>query len=281
MTEVRVPVRRDVPSAWVRIQKEHLLRELGVDEAAPRRSGRRLAVAAAAVVTAALLSLPALGVGTPIVSLFAGWRDPGAPVPVASDVLVASGRAGVPWKIVATPSDQGLCLGLFHRAGADELGSATCGFTDIRGDLPRDIRGDPRAKCIATPTTLAPCRSLPRHWIDLGGAGTSVGLERTFAFGPLAEDVASVDLVLADGQRVRAHVAQPNGLPLKFFWAAWPCPLRAVSTGPYAGEGLRECAEEGAAGVKLAIVRDASGRVLERRVPAWNRNPLGDPGRPR
>jgi hypothetical protein len=28
---------------------------------------------------------------------------------------------------------------------------------------------------------------------------------------------------------------------------------------------------------KMALARDAAGRVLERRVPAWNGNPTGDP----
>ena len=248
------------------------------------RSGRRRkrAVAfAAAAAAAAVLSIPAFGVGEEIVSLFAGWRDPSAPAPTASDVLVASGEAGVQWKIVATRSDQGLCLGLFHPAGDDSLGSAGCGYVDIRGDLPPDVRGDPASRCIATPTTLVPCGSLPHHWIDIGGAGDSVGLDHRFAFGPLAEDVASVDLILTDGRALRAHVvAQPGSLPLNFYWAAWLCPVQPVLDGPYAGEGLQECAEDGGPEVKMAIARDATGRVLERRVPAWNGNPTGDPDGP-
>lgn len=245
-----------------------------------RRSGRRrsLVVAfAAAVGVAVVLSIPAFGVRQEIVSLFAGWHDPGAPVPTASDVLIASGEAGVPWKIVATRSDQGLCLGLFHRVRDDRFGSAGCGYRDIRGDLPPDIRGDPASKCIATPTTLVPCGSLPQHWIGpVGGGGASVGLEDSFAFGPLAEDVASVDLVLTDGQTVSAHVVNhPEGLPLNFYWAAWPCrPLQPVEG------GLQECAEDAGPDLKIAVARDEAGRVLERRVPAWNGNPTGDPDGP-
>lgn len=251
-----------------------------------RRRFRMIAVAAA-VTLAAVLSIPAFGVGHEIVSLFGGLRDPDAPVPTASDVLIASGEAGVAWKLVATPSDQGLCLGLFHRVGEDRLGSAGCGYLDIRGDLPPEIRGDPASKCIGPPKTLAPggtlvrCGSLPQHWIDLGGAGNSVGLERNFAFGPLADDVASVELILSNGQTLRAHVVEhPEGLPLNFYWAAWPCPVRPVLTGPYAAEGVQECAEDGGAEVRMAIARDAEGRVLERRVPAWNGNPTGDPEAP-
>jgi hypothetical protein len=246
----------------------------------PRGSGSRraIAVAIAAFLVATVLSIPALGVGSRIESLFAGWHDPDAPVPTESDVVIASGEAGVHWKIVATPSDQGLCLGLFYRAGGDSIGSASCGYTDIRGPLPPDLRGDPRSECIATPTALAPCGSLPLHWIDLGGGGESVGLERRFAFGAIAADVASVDLLLSDGKILRAQVvAEPGWFPLGFYWASWPCPVRPVTEGPYRDLDLRECRETGGPEIKVAVARDAEGRVLERRVSAWNGNPTGDP----
>src|ERR671922_280772 len=93
----------------------------------------------------------------------------------------------------------------------------------------------------------------------------------------LAEDVASVELVLNDGRTVRAHVVErPGGLPLDVYWAAWPCPLRPAP-GTY-----QPCSEEDdvSSDVKIAIARDASGGVLERRVPAWNGNPTGDPDGP-
>jgi hypothetical protein len=305
MTEMNIPARREVPASWVNILKDHLLGEVVQErarlrrrrylvlapESPPRRTRRRrtgrgrvrLFALAAAVAVAAVLSIPAFGVGPKIVSLFAGMRDPDAAVPTGSDVLIASGEAGVAWKLLATRSDQGLCLDLFHRMGNDRFGGAGCGYIDIRGDLPPDIRGDPASKCIpARPTTrgLVPCGSLPQHWIGpLAGGGSTVGLDHTFAFGPLAEDVASVELILTDGQTVRAHVVeQPEGLPLNFYWAAWPCPLQPVlDYPPYAGEAL--CAEDGAE-VEMAIARDAAGRVLERRVPAWNGNPTGDPDGP-
>jgi hypothetical protein len=243
-----------------------------------RRSVRMIAVAAA-LTLAAVLSIPAFGVGEEIVSLFAGGRDPDAPVPTASDVLIASGEAGVPWKLLATRSDQGLCLGLFYRVGGDFHG-AGCSYQDIRGDLPPDIRGDPASRCLGPPTTLAPggtlvpCGSLPRHWIGGIGASAGNGLDHIFAFGPLAEEVASVELILNDGRTVRAHVVErPGGLPLNVYWAAWPCPLH-----PAAGT-YQLCAEEDDVGsdVNMAIARDRSGRVLERRVPPWNGNPTGDP----
>jgi hypothetical protein len=252
-----------------------------------RRRPVRLIAVAVALVAAALLSIPAFGIGKEIVSLFAGGRDPGAPVPTASDVLIASGEAGVPWKLVATGSDQGLCLGLFNRAGGDSFGAAGCDYRDIRGELPRDLRGDPAQTCIGPPTqlepggTLTPCGSLPKHAIDVGGGVDILGLTHRFAFGPLSTDVASVDIILTDGRTRHAHVVErPDGLPLNFYWTSWRCPLRSVDEGPYAGEGLRYCAEDRGPDVEMAIARDADGRMLERRVPAWNLNPTGDPDGP-
>jgi hypothetical protein len=281
MTQVDIPTRRDLPASWVQVQKEHLLAELVVHDRRRAHGGRvRLVALAAAVAVAALLSIPAFGVGPKIVSLFAGGHDPDAPAPTASDVVIASGEAGVAWRILATTSDQGLCLDLFHRAGGDRFGGACGGYVDVRGDLPLDVRGDPASKCLATPTTVVPCGSLPRHWIGpVGAEGGTVGLDHHFAFGPLAEEVASVELMLTDGQTLHARVVeQPGRLPLNVFWAAWPCRARPVLEGPYADEGLEYCV----AGplVKIAIARDAAGRVLERRVPAWNGNPTGDPEGP-
>jgi hypothetical protein len=250
---------------------------------------RRVVAFAAAVVLAAVLSIPALGVGPEIVSLFAGWRDPDAPAPTASDIVVASGEAGVRWTLVATTSDQGLCLGFFHQVGGDRFGSAGCGYVGIRGDLPRDVRGDPSATCIEAPTandpggTLVPCGSLPQHWIEGVGSGGSstVGLEANLVAGVSAEEVTSVDLVLTDGETLEAQVVErPGGLPLNIFWATWPCGrTRLVQEGPYADEGVSLCVKGGAL-VEMAIARDAGGRVLERRRPAWNGNPTGDPDGP-
>jgi hypothetical protein len=282
-----LPPERDLPPGELLRRKQHLISEArvtleGYHSQRVRRGrtvgrrGRVLALAAA-VVLAVVLTIPAVGVGPAIVSLFAGGHDVGAPAPTASDVLIASGEAGVPWKILATRSDQGLCLDLFHHAGDDRFGGGHCGYTNIRGDLPPDLRGNPRTKCIATPEgPLVPCGSLPRRWIEPWGGGGTIGLERRFTYGPLAEDVASVEFILTDGQSVRANVVErPGGLPLNFYWATWPCRLRSVSDGPYAGEGLKECV--GGPEMEMVIARDAEGRVLERRMPVWNGNPTGDP----
>jgi hypothetical protein len=285
---ITLPPDRDLPPGELLRRRQHLVLEARATLEGPRspqvgggRSGRRRIVLAlaAAVVLAVVLSIPAVGVGPSIVSLFAGGRDPDAPVPTASDVLIASGEAGVPWKILATRSDRGLCLSLFHRAGDDRFGGG-CGYTNIRGDLPPDLRGNPATRCIATPEgPVIPCGSLPRRWIELWGGGGSIGLERSFMYGPLAEEVASVDLVLTNGQRIHANVVErPGGLPLNVYWATWPCRLQSVSGEPYAGDGLKRCV--GGPGIETAIAHDAEGRVLERRVPAWNMNPTGDPNGP-
>jgi hypothetical protein len=254
----------------------------GRSPAGSRRPRGRVFALAAAVLVAAVLSIPAFGVGPEIVSFLTGARDPDAPIATGSDIVVASGEAGVPWKLIATKSDQGLCLGLFYRVNGDTHGPG-CGYLDIRGDLPPDVRGDPAAKCIGPRTkvapggTLVPCGSLPRRWIGAVGKTAGNGLDHVFAAGTLAEEVASVELVLNDGRTVRAHVVErPGGLPLDVYWAAWPCPLRPAP-GTY-----EPCSEEDDLGadVKIAVARDASGRVLERRVPAWNGNPTGDPGGP-
>jgi hypothetical protein len=287
---VALPPERDLPPSELLRRRQHLLLEARatLEGSHPRRVGGggtgrrsvRMVALAAAVLVAVVLSIPALGVGPRIVSLFAGGHDPDAPVPTATDVLIASGEAGVPWKILATRSDQGLCLDLFHRAGDDRFGGGGCGFTNIRGDLPRDLRGNPATKCIATPEgPLVPCGSLPRRWIELWGGGGSIGLERSFSYGPLAEEVASVEFILTDGQRVSANVVErPGGLPLNVYWTTWPCRLRSVSDGPYAEEGLKVCV--GGPEMEMVIARDAEGRVLERRVPVWNGNPTGDPNGP-
>lgn len=235
-----------------------------------------LVAVAAALLTAVVLTTAALGVGRNVVSWLTGFRDVDAPEPTASDVVVASGEAGVPWRIVATPSDQGLCLYTVIEVSGERGGSGNCGYTDIHGDLPPDLRGNPSAKCVATPTTLVPCRSLPRHWMSApGGGGFQAGLERQFIYGLLAEEVASVELVLTDGEKMRAHIVErPDGLPLNFYWATLPCHLQP------AGGGLQECEEDVGPEVEVAIARDVNGQVLERRVPVWNGNPTGDPDGP-
>jgi len=147
---VTLPPERDLPPGELLRRRQHLISEAGATleghhsqrVRSGRTGGRRLRVLAlaAAVVVAVVLAIPAVGVGPAIVSLFAGGHDLDAPVPTASDVLIASGEAGVPWKILATTSDRGLCLDVFHRVGEDRFGGG-CGYTNIRGDLPPTFGG--------------------------------------------------------------------------------------------------------------------------------------------
>lgn len=242
-----LPRERDFPPGERLRRKQHLISE--ARDAHPTNARRRFRLIAVAVALAlsVLVSSVALGVAQDVAGYFAGWREPDAPVPTAPDVVIASGVAGAPWTIVATTSDRGVCLGLFVEGGG---GFAGCG--------PSDVRGDPGAVD-------------PSHWIGAFGVGAGDGLlNRTFAFGRLAKEVASVELLLTDGQSIEAHVVKrPEGLdaPLNFYWAAWPC-------------GSSRCVDAVGPLVKMAIARDSAGRVLERRVPVWNGNPTGDPNGP-
>ena len=211
----------------------------------------RLIAVASVFALAVVLSTAALGVVRGVDSFFAGWHDPEAPVPTAPDVVIASGEAGAQWRIVATTSDRGLCLALV--IPSEDSGLGGCG--------PTDVRGDPWAGDSA------------RHWIGAFGVGGGAAvLNRNFAYGPLAEEVAGVELVLTDGETVRAHVVKrPEGLdaPLNFYWRTLSC-----------GSSNRRCGDAAGPEVSMVVARDAAGRVLERRVPTWNGNPAGDPDGP-
>jgi hypothetical protein len=232
----------------------------------------RVLVLVGALALAAVLSLPAVGVVRQIAGLVSG-ADEKTPVPTAPAIVVASGKAGIPWKIVAVTSDHGLCLGVYARDSVEGwVGNATCDYLDLRGDLPSDMRGNPSRPCLASPTMVVPCGTLPRHWVDFpAGTQNDSGyseLDRVVLFGPAAQAVASVDLILTNGEKVRAHlVERPEGLgaPLNFYWVALPLAWRY--------EESHELVEE----PEMVIARDSSGHVLERRVAAWNGNPSGDP----
>lgn len=216
-----------------------------------RRAITRLALATA-LVAALLSAIPALGVVERVSSFFAGWHDPDAPVPTASDVVLASGTAGVEWRIVATTSDRGLCLGFLDRHPSEGwMGSAACGPTDVRGDPWNDDAG---------------------HWIEAFGAGGggAGGLNREFVWGRLARGVASLQFLMTDGSVVRAKIVEgPARLraPIDYYWASWRCDSST-------------CTDEAGPFVSMAIARDEDGRVLERRRPVWNGNPTGDPDGP-
>ena len=273
------PRARDLPAGALLTRKRHLISEARRELRRDTRRLRRPALVglACALALAVVLSTAALGVVGDVRSWIAGFQDPDSPVATRADVVIAAGVTGVAWKLVATPSDQGLCLFMVTHVDGETQGSGSCGYVDIRGDLPPDVRGDPSSTCLTAPTRVAPCGSLPHHWIDAGGGGSSAGFTQRIVFGLVAKQVASVELVLSDGDTLRAHVIEPPkgfDAPLKVYWAEWPCPLQAID------ENLQECAEDGGPEVKMAIARDSAGRILERRVPAWNGNPTGDPPGP-
>jgi hypothetical protein len=235
----------------------------------PRRRRRALALVAA-LGLAAVLSFPALSVVRTMAGLGSGADDV-TPLPTSSEMVVASGRAGVPWKIVAVRSDHGLCWALQAKdPGEGWTQGLGCDYLDLRGDLPPDVRGNPSRPCLTSPTEAVPCGNLSLHWVDFPGDTTTfsgyASLDRIIVTGTVAQGVAAVELVLTNGKTVRANlVEQPHGLPLGFYWAALP-----------PNDGYSRSFEVVEV-TKMVVARDAAGRVLERRVPAWNGNPTGDP----
>jgi hypothetical protein len=270
------PAERDLPRGGLHRRKQHVVSEAHAELAGKTLNGGRvrLLALAAAVALAVVLSTAALGVVQDVASFFGGWRsepDYPAPVPTASDVVIASGEAGVSWKMVATTSDQGLCLALVYRIASEEIVDGGCGYSDLRGDLPPDVRGDPATKCLISPTEVVPCGSLPLHWIDFPGRSSASAFDRIIVFGPAAAGVASVELILTNGRTVLAElVEQPNdlGAALNFYWAVLPL-----------ADGYRTSYEV-VEPLEMVVARDSEGRVLERRVAAWNGNPTGDPSGP-
>lgn len=238
-TIMETPVARDGAAPAARVRRTR--RRGGA------RGRARILAVAVAVAVAVVLSAAAFGVVRDVASFFAGWHDPDAPLPTASDVVIASGEAGASWQIVATTTEHGLCLGLATTVSGEELVLGDCAPTDVRGD---------------------PWAGNATHSIGAYGSGGGfAGLDRTLAFGPIAADVASVELVLSDGETVQAQIVkQPRGLAvsLSFYWAAWRC-------------GASACGEATGPVVEMAVARDAAGRVLERRAPSWNGNSTGDP----
>jgi hypothetical protein len=239
---------------------------------APRRRRRALAFAAA-VAIGAVLTFPALSVVRTIAGLGSGADDL-TPVPTSSEMMIASGRAGVPWKIVAVRSDHGLCWDLHVKDPGEGWSQGFgCDYLDLRGNLPPDVRGNPSRPCLTSPTEAVPCGSLPRHWVDFPGDTTNfsgyAALDRVIVTGVAAQGVAAVELVLTNGKTVPANLVEhPHGLPLSFYWAALP-----------REDGYRRSSELVEV-TKMVIARDGAGRVLERRVQAWNGNPTGDPDGP-
>ena len=245
------------------------------------RRGRAVMLFAALAIIG--VGVPALAVGEGWIGgdQFAGIRGSAPPQLTGPPVVVASGELEQPWTIVIARSNQGLCLnveagdGQFRRED-HRLGD--CGYSDIRGDLPPDVRGDRSATCIA-PAELVPCGSLPRYWLEMSPSGTFVPeMQRSILAGAAAAEVVSVELILTNGGTLDAEVVErPLGpdVPLNVYWAELG-PEHGLRLTEWLDENGRPmaCEEEV---VEMVVARDSEGRVLGRRVPAWNANPTGDP----
>jgi hypothetical protein len=257
-------------------------------------SRRRRMIALFAVLAIAGISVPALGVADGWFgggSQIAGIRGSAPPQLTSPSVVVASGEPEETWTIVIARSNQGLCLNV--DVGDEQFNSENyrlghCGYSDIRGDLPPDVRGDASAPCIGT-TAIVPCGSQPKYWVTAWGSGTFLQeVRRSIFVGAAAAEAASVELVLANGKTVQAEVVErPLGpdVPLNVYWAELGREHGLELLRNEEGQPLRNA--EGqlmpCSGnlVEMVVARDSEGDVLGRRVPAWNANPTGDPDGPR
>lgn len=261
----------------------------------PGRTRHRGLIALFAVLAIAGVSVPAFGVAS-------GWFGGGAeiegirgsapPQLTSAPLVVASGEPAEAWTIWIARSNQGLCLNVDvgdeqFDPGNFRLGD--CGYSDIRGDLPPDVRGDPSAPCIGPPDseTFVPCGSRPKYWVtnSMRAAGVFVpDARRSIFVGEAAAEVASVELLLANGETLPAEIVQrPLGrdVPLNVYWAELgPEHGLEVTRRSRDAEGnLMACNDS--ALVEEVVARDSKGNVLGRRVPMWNGNPTGDPDGPR
>jgi hypothetical protein len=217
--------------------------ELGTRRRTSALRGRRLVLSAAAAVL--LLAVPASALAPKVASWLNGSMDPDAPVATAPDVVIATGTSGVDWKLVATDSDRGLCLVLTYTYDGDQFVDGGC------GGWGEDIYGVPNASPLGHGTA-----GQTLHWVEgTPGGSSSAGLTRAIVKGVAAKDVASVELMLQDGRVVEANlIEQPDGIaePVNFWWAELQ---RHV-------EGQQRTEPP----VHALVARDATGRVLERRV---------------
>jgi len=121
-----------------------------------------------------------------------------------------------------------------------------------------------------------------------GTLRTGHGVVRTPAFMPVGTlatvkgltprdlQELGVEIVLANGGRLQAEVIErPLGpsVPLNVYWAKLG-PEHGLRLLRNANGQLMTCSD---GLVETVVARDSEGRVLGRRVPAWNGNPTGDP----
>jgi hypothetical protein len=214
-----------------------------------------------------------------------GIRASAPPQLTSPPIVVASGEPEESWVIAIARSNQGLCLNV--DVGDEQFNNQNyrlgdCGYSDLRGHLPPDVRGDPSAPCIGT-TALVPCGSRPDYWVSIRGSFFVPTAERAIVVGAAAAEVTSVELILANGETMQAGVVdRPLGsdVPLNVYWAQLGREqgLKVAPTSRSA-EGEPMACNAGEL-VEEVVARDSQGKVLGRRVPAWNANPTGDPNGP-
>lgn len=242
-------------------------------------------IAVCAVLAIAAVAVPAFGLANGWFASGAeieGVRGQAAPELTSPPLVVASGEPEEPWTIVIAKSNQGLCLNVDlgeERFDRENYRLGDCGYSDIRGDLPPDVRGDASAPCIGS-TALVPCGSRPKYVVSIRGSVFVPEVRTRIVVGAAAARVASVELILANGRRVPAQVvAQPLGrdVPLNVYWAQL-----GREQGPElwrnVGGQVMPCVGNL---IEKVVARDVEGNVLGARVPAWNGNPTGDPHGPR
>jgi hypothetical protein len=257
-----------------------------------RPSRRRGLIALFAVLAIAGVSVPAFGVASGWFSgggEIEGIRGSAPPQLTSAPVVAASGEPEETWTIWIARSDQGLCLNV--DVGDEQFDSGNyrlgdCGYSDIHGELPPDVRGDPSAPCIGPPSsgTLVPCGSRPKYWVTMGCGVFVPDAGRSICAGEAAAEVATVELLLTNGETLLAHVVQrPLGqdVPLNVYWAELgPEHGLEITRQSRDAEGNLMACNDGEL-VEEVIARDSKGSVLGRRVSSWNGNPTGDPDGPR
>jgi hypothetical protein len=268
--------------------RQMLRAELAAEERRRRpHDRRRRVIVLFAAVALVGISVPTFGVAT-------GWfggaeiegiRGSAPPQLTSPPIFVASGEPEESWAIAIARSNQGICLNV--DVGDEQFDNENyrlgdCGYSDIRGSLPPDVRGDPSAPCIGL-TALVPCGSRPDYWVAIRGSFFVPTAERTIVVGTAAAEVASVDLILANGDTMQAEVVErPLGsdIPLNVYWAQLGREQGLEVAGKSrSAEGDPMACNAGEL-VEEVVARDSQGKVLGRRVPAWNANPAGDPSGP-
>jgi hypothetical protein len=126
--------------------------------------------------------------------------------------------------------DRGVCIALtLDVPGPNDLGGAGCGY---------ELRGEPNL--------LTTRQEAKRHWVAYVYSAPGLYNLPPFLYGPVADGVERVDVVLVDGKTVEAAIQRRDDV--------------SVAVDFYITELPRDV------GVEAVVARDAAGTVLERRV---------------